>query len=177
MEKVKLPKHPPLLSSTNRKKDRDHDHLKPEANLLGASHSYCNLSRQNRRFFIPIVIHNGAKYDWHFLIRELLKYNKFEIKPIAKNASQFISFKWGIFHFIDSRIFLNASEEKLANQLANRKEDGTEKKDKDGNVKTTYEKFIQIRLLFETHPNNIFQKGDWRLLTKKGALPYEYISQ
>ena len=77
--------------------------------------------------FIPIVIHNGANYDWHLLIRELLKYKKFEIKPIAKTASKFISFKWGIFHFIDSRRFLNASEEKLANQLANRKEDGTEK--------------------------------------------------
>ena len=84
LEKVKLPKHPPLLNSINRKKVRDHDHLKPEANLLGASHSYCNLSRQNRRFFIPIVIHNGANYDWYFLIRELLKYKKFEMKPIAK---------------------------------------------------------------------------------------------
>ena len=77
---------------------------------------------------------------------------------------------------MDYSIFLNASEEKIANQLANRKEDGIEKKDKDGNVKTTYEKFIQLRLFFETHPNKRFQKGDWRLLTKKGALRYEYMS-
>ena len=180
--KVKLPKHPPLLSSTNRKKVPDHDHLKPEANLFGASHSYCNLARQTRRFFIPIVIHNGANYDWHLLIRELLKYKKFEIKPIAKTASKFISFKWGIFHFIDSRRFLNASEEKLANQLANRKEDGTEKVNYEilpfgyGVVMTNYDKFIELRKFFENHTDERFRKGDWRLLTKKGALPYEYIS-
>jgi hypothetical protein len=69
---------------------------------------------------------------------------------------------------------------KLANQLANRKEDGTEKKDENGNVagavKTTNDKFIQLRLFFDNHPNEKFRKGNWKLLTKKGALPYEYVS-
>ena len=176
LEKVKLPKHPPLNKGKNREKVPDHDHLKPRENLLGASHSYCNLARQNRRFFIPIIIHNGANYDWHFLIREFLKHKKYQIKPIAKTASKFISFTWGVFHFIDSRRFLNASEEKLANQLANRNEDGTEKKDKNGNVLTDYDKFIQLRLFFESHLNERYRNGDWKLLTKKGALPYEYIS-
>ena len=83
-----------------------------------------------------------------------------------------------MFRFIDSRKFLNSSEEKLANQLANRTEDkdGTFKKDKYGNVIENFDKFIQLRDYFENHPIERFRQGDWRLLTKKGYLPYEYIS-
>jgi hypothetical protein len=53
---------------------------------------------------------------------------------------------------------LNASEEKLANQLANLKEDGTEKKDKDGNIKTNYDKFIHLRKFFENHTDERLRK-------------------
>ena len=83
-----------------------------------------------------------------------------------------------MFRFIDTIRFLNSSEEKLANQLANRTEgkDGTFKKDKYGNVIENFDNFIQLRYYFENHPIEIFRHGDWRLLTKKGALPYEYIS-
>ena len=83
-----------------------------------------------------------------------------------------------MFRFIDSRRFLNSSEEKLANQLANRTENkyGTFKKDKNRNVIENFDKFIKLRNYFESHPIEIFRHGDWRLLTKKGALPYEYIS-
>ena len=41
---------------------------------------------------------------------------------------------------------------------------------------TNYDKFIELRKFFENHTDERFRKGDWRLLTKKGALPYEYIS-
>ena len=40
---------------------------------------------------------------------------------------------------------------------------------------TNYDKFIQLRTYFENHTER-FKKGYWKLLTKKGALPYEYIS-
>ena len=61
------------------------------------------------------------------------------ILPIAKSAFNFIKFDWGLFRFIDSRRFLNSSEEKLANQIANRTDnkDGTLKKDQSGNVTLT----------------------------------------
>ena len=43
-------------------------------------------------------------------------------------------------------------------------------------LKTPYDKFIQLRTYFENHSNKRFKQGYWKLLTKKGALPYEYIS-
>ena len=57
---------------------------------------------------------------------------------------------------------MNASEEKLANQIANRKEDGTEKKDKERNVKTTYDKFIQLRIFRKPSKGKF---SEWRLET------------
>ena len=132
--KIKLPpKRSPLYKKINRRKVFDHDHLKEEDNGIGAAHSYCNLQRQNRRFFIPVIFHNGSNYDFHLLVRELIYHTEHNILPIAKSAYNFIKFDWGIFRFIDSRRFLNSSEEKLADQLANRSIDektGTYKKDK-----------------------------------------------
>ena len=166
---------PPLRKHCNRVKVADHDHLLEKDNFLGAAHSYCNLQRQTRRTFITVICHNAANYDWHLLIRELIK-KPYQIRPIAKTAYKFISFKFGIFHFIDSRRFLNASEEKLANQLGNRNEDGSLKYDDDGKLLSNYDIFIQLKTFFENHPKEKYRNGDWRLLTKKGALPYEYIS-
>ena len=100
--------------------------------------------------------------------------------PIAKSAYNFIKFDWGIFRFIDSRIFINSSEEKLADQLAIRsiaEQTGTYKKAKDGNIIENFDKFVELRKYFEKHSIERLRKGDWRLLTRKGALPYEYIYQ
>ena len=169
--KEKPPKRSPLYKKKNRQKVLDHDQLLENDNVVGVCHSYCNLNRQPRRFFIPIVFHNGANYDFHELIRYLINYRtkNRDISVIPKSAYNFLSFQWGIFKFIDSRKFLNDSEEVLADQLANRK-DGKDTK------RTNYDKFIQLKTYFENHPNERFKKGDWKLLTKKGALPYEYIS-
>ena len=87
---------PPLRKHCNRVKVADHDHLLEKDNFLGAAHSYCNLQRQTRRTFITVICHNAANYDWHLLIRELIK-KPYQIRPIAKTAYKFISFKFGIF--------------------------------------------------------------------------------
>ena len=62
----------------------------------------------------------------------------------------------------------------MADQLANRKkrDDGTD----DPKSKPDFSKFKQLRSYFENHPVARFRIGEWRLLTRKGALPYEYIS-
>ena len=70
-----------------------------------------------------------------------------EIKPIAKSAMKLISFDYGPFKFIDSRRFLNSSEECLADQLANRKvrDDGTIDYSKEN-----FDKFKQLSIFFRT---------------------------
>ena len=167
--KKKPPKRSPLYKKKNRQKALDHEHLLEHDNFVGVSHSYCNLNRQPRRFFIPVFFHNGSNYDFRLLIRELIHFRTkgHDISVIAKSGFNFISVQFGIFKFLDSRRFLSDSEEVLANQLANRK-DGKDTK------YTNYDKFIQLRTYFENHER--FKQGDWKLLTRKGALPYEYIS-
>ena len=61
-----------------------------------------------------------------------------------------ISFDYGCFKFIDSRRFLNSSEENLADQLANRKErdDGTIDYSQEN-----FDKFKQLSSFFEHHSN------------------------
>ena len=167
--KKKPPKRSPLYKKKNRQKALDHEHLLEHDNFVGVAHSYCNLNRQPRRFFIPVFFHNGSNYDFRLLLRELIHYRakNHDISVIAKSGFNFISVQFGIFKFLDSRRFLPDREEILADQLANRK-NGKDTKN------TNYDKFIQLRTYFESHKK--YKQGDWKLLTKKGALPYEYIS-
>ena len=38
----------------------------------GAAHNICNLRYKTSKE-IPIVLHNGSEYDYHFIIKELAK--------------------------------------------------------------------------------------------------------
>ena len=64
-----------LSKSINYRKVRDHCHY--TGKYRGAAHSICNL-KFNMPHEIPVVFHNGSKYDYHFIIKELA--NEFEGK-------------------------------------------------------------------------------------------------
>ena len=49
-------------------KVKDHCHYTGE--FRGPAHSICNL-RYNVQQEIPVKIHNGSKYNYHFIIKEL----------------------------------------------------------------------------------------------------------
>ena len=51
-------------------KVRDHCHYTRK--YRGAAHNICNL-RYKAPKDIPIVFHNGSTYDYHFIIKELVK--------------------------------------------------------------------------------------------------------
>ena len=53
-----------------RKKMRDHCHY--TGKFRGAAHSACNL-RYKISKEIPIVFHNGSTYDYHFVIKKIVK--------------------------------------------------------------------------------------------------------
>ena len=57
-----------LAKDTYHQKIRDHYHLTHK--YKGAARSICNL-RFNMTNEILIVFHNGSKYDYHFIVKEL----------------------------------------------------------------------------------------------------------
>ena len=57
-------------SHKNHYKVRDHCHY--TGKYKGAAHNICNL-RYKIPNEIPIVFHNGSTYDYHFIIKELVK--------------------------------------------------------------------------------------------------------
>ena len=48
------------------------DHYHYTGKYRGAAHNICNL-RYKIPKEIPIVFHNGSTYDYHFIIKELVK--------------------------------------------------------------------------------------------------------
>ena len=69
---------------------RDHDHY--TGKFRGASHNICNLRYKIQRE-IPVVIHNGSTYDYHFIIIELAEEFKGNIDCLGEDTEKYITFK------------------------------------------------------------------------------------
>ena len=74
----------------NYKKVRDHCNFTRK--FRGAAHSICNL-RYSVPLDIPVIFHNGSKYDYQFIIKELAEKFKGEdfkcLQKILKNILAF----------------------------------------------------------------------------------------
>ena len=68
-------------------KVRDHCHF--TGKFRGAAHGKCNLALKKGKT-VPVGFHNGTKYDFHLLVRELGRVNG-HIRTIARNSEQYIS--------------------------------------------------------------------------------------
>ena len=71
------------------RKVRDHCHY--TGKRRGAAHSICNL-RYKVPQEIPRKIHNGLKYDYHFIIKELAQEFKGEFECLGENMEKYVSF-------------------------------------------------------------------------------------
>ena len=69
--------------------DKVRDHCHYTGKYRGAAHSKCNLALKKDKT-IPVGFHNGTKYDFHLLVRELGRVNGY-IRTIARNSEQYIS--------------------------------------------------------------------------------------
>ena len=58
--------------NTNKKYCKARDHCHYTGQYRGAAHSICNLRYQIPKE-IPVVFHNGSTYDYHFIIKQLVK--------------------------------------------------------------------------------------------------------
>ena len=119
---------------TNDKKNykvRDHCHYMGK--YRGAAHNICNL-RYKIPKEIPIVFHNGSTYDYHFIIKELVKEFDGNFECLGENTEKYITFSVPLkkkienenieitykIKFIDSFRFMSSSLSKLLDNLSER---------------------------------------------------------
>ena len=56
-----------------------------------AAHSICNLNYKVPHEIL-VKIHNGQKYDYHFIVKELVEEFKGEFECLDENTEKYISF-------------------------------------------------------------------------------------
>ena len=99
---------------------RDHCHY--TGKYRGAAHNICNL-RYKIPKEIPVVFHNDSTYDYHFIIKELVKEFDGNFECLGENTEKYITFSVPIkkkienkdieitykIKFIDSYRFMSSS--------------------------------------------------------------------
>ena len=70
-------------------KVRDHCHY--TGKYRGAAHNKCSL-RYKIPKEIPVVFHNGSTYDYHFIIKELVKEFEENFECLGENTEKYITF-------------------------------------------------------------------------------------
>ena len=117
---------------TNDKKNykvRDHCHY--TGKYRGAAHNICNL-RYKILKEIPIVFHNGSTYDYHFILKTLVKEFDGNFECLGENTEKYITFSVPLkkkienknieitykIKFIDSFRFMSSSLSELVDNLA-----------------------------------------------------------
>ena len=141
---------------------RDHCHI--TGRYRGSAHQDCNLQlRINpKQIKIPVIFHNLRGYDSHFIMQEIgtivknntYKNNKGEekqmnINAIPNNMEKYMAFMLGNhLTFIDSFQFMSSSLDKLVSNLP-------------------------AEALKYT--NKRFRKENFKLMTRKGIYPYDYM--
>ena len=97
----------------------------------GAAHNICNL-RYKVPKEIPVVFHNGSTYDYHFIIKELVKEFNGNFDCLGENTEKYITFSVPLkkktenkdieinykTKFIDSCRFMSSSLSKLVDNLS-----------------------------------------------------------
>ena len=78
-------------SSERNKHYKVRDHCHYTGKYRGADHNICNL-RYKIPKDIPIIFHNGSTYDYHFIIRELVKKIEGNFECLGENTEKYITF-------------------------------------------------------------------------------------
>ena len=77
------------ISDKKHCKVRDHCHY--TGKYRGAAHNICNLIYKIPKE-IPIIFHNGSTYDYHFIIKELVKEFEGNFECLGENTEKYITF-------------------------------------------------------------------------------------
>ena len=118
-------------NDNDKKQQKVRDHCHYTGKYRGAAHNICNL-RYKITTRIPVVFHNRSIYDYHFIIKELVKEFEGNFECLGKNIEKYITFSVPIkkkiknkdleitykIKFIDSFRFMSSSLSKLVNNLS-----------------------------------------------------------
>ena len=120
------------FNNNDKKQQKVKDHCHYTGKYRGAAHSICNL-RYKVPKEVPVVFHNGSTYDYHFIIKELVKefYGNFDC--LGENTEKYITFSVPLkkkienkasiennykIKFIDGCRFMSSSLSKLVDNLS-----------------------------------------------------------
>ena len=137
-------------------KVRDHNHS--TGIFLGAACNPCNL-RRRKPATLRIFVHNGSRYDFHFIVKALGKYHdQFEsIKVLPFNGENFRTLSFNSFEFIDTLAFLQAPLAELCSDL-----------------KDTGHQYDILKQTYLVQTNGKFDKRKYEMVLEKSFFPYEY---
>jgi len=136
-----------------------HDHCHYTGKYLGAVCQPCNLLRRRPKK-LNIFLHNGSKYDFHFIIKALN--NKPKIKNInilPYNGENFRTISFNSFLFVDSMSFLQNSLAKLSDDLTK-----------------TNNPYLILRQTYLVKTNNCFDRMKYKMVLGKSFFPYEFCT-
>ena len=119
------------FGTSDKKNYKVRDHCHYMGKYRGAAHNICNL-RYKIPKEIPVVFHNGSIYDYHFIIKELVKEFDGNFECLGENTEKYITFSVPIkkkmenknieitykIKFIDSYRFMSSSLSKLVDKLS-----------------------------------------------------------
>ena len=119
------------FDTTDKKHHKVRDHCHYTGKYRGAAHNICNL-RYKVPKEIPVVFHNGSTYDYHFIIKELVKEFEGNFDCLGENTEKYITFSVPLkkkienknleitykIKFIDSFRFMSSSLSKLVDNLS-----------------------------------------------------------
>ena len=167
---------------------RDHCHY--TGKYRGADHNICNL-RYKIPKEIPIVFHNGSTYDYHFIIKELVKEFEGNVECLGENTKKYITFSAPLkkkiktknieitykIKFIDSYRFMSTYLSKLVDNLSEGLHNNKCLNCKSclDYIKTKNKKLILIKRFASTYEFCNKSLNKFNLLLRKGVYPYEYM--
>ena len=115
------------FDTSDKKNFKVRDHCHYTGKYRGAAHNICNL-RYKIPKEIPVVFHNGSIYDYHFIIKELVKEYDGNFECLGENTEISVPIKKKIenknigitykIKFIDSYRFMSSSLSKLVDNLS-----------------------------------------------------------
>ena len=177
-----------ITSDNNNKHYKVRDHCHYTGKYRGAAHNICNLKYKIPKD-IPIIFHNGSTYDYHFIIRELVKEFEGNFECLGENTEKYITFSVPIkkrienkdmeitykLKFVDSFRFMATSLSKLVDNLT----EGIHN-DKCINCKSdiSYMKAIDETLIFRCfNCKKNYKKEINKELTERFSSTYEFCDK